>query len=161
MSAPCIDKSGVYFLFFLFAWGGGVESKLGPLGTSATTGLLYLPRVIVMMESLLEWILAGETEVLWENLPQRHFVHHNPTCSNPDRRGGKPATNCLSCCVAIKSGVSFASIPEFSTAIILKLLVTENLKIKRRICLLISWCLWNVLRKLIKLSRESMTWWHH
>jgi hypothetical protein len=37
--------------FFLFEhW--GVESILGPLGTAATPGLLYLPRVIVRMEKL-------------------------------------------------------------------------------------------------------------
>jgi hypothetical protein len=30
----------------------------------------------MMMENLVEWRLAGETEVLGESLPQRHFVHH-------------------------------------------------------------------------------------
>jgi phage-related protein len=54
----------------------------------------------VILEQLVEWRLAGETEVPGENLPQRHFVHHNPTWqdpgSNPGRRGGKPATNRLS-----------------------------------------------------------------
>jgi hypothetical protein len=37
---------------FVYSHSGGVE--LGPFGTSATTGLLYLPRVIVMMENLVE-----------------------------------------------------------------------------------------------------------
>jgi hypothetical protein len=45
--------------------------------------------------------LAGETEVLEENLPQRSFCpSQNPTWPdpglNPGRRGGKPATNRLS-----------------------------------------------------------------
>jgi hypothetical protein len=31
-----------------------VESIVGPLGTVATTGLLYLPRVIMRMEKLVE-----------------------------------------------------------------------------------------------------------
>jgi hypothetical protein len=50
------------------------------MGTAATTGLLYQIRVIMMMEKLVECRLAGETEVLEENLPQRQFVHHkSPT----------------------------------------------------------------------------------
>jgi hypothetical protein len=71
-----------------------VESILGPLGTAATTGLLYLPRVIVKMEKLVEWtVLAGETEVFGEILLRRHYVHHKSHLPNPGRRGGKPATN--------------------------------------------------------------------
>jgi hypothetical protein len=45
------------------------------IGTAATFGLLCQPRVIVKMivEKQMECRLAGETEVLGENLPQRHF----------------------------------------------------------------------------------------
>jgi hypothetical protein len=75
-----------------------VESILGPLGTAATPGLLYLPRVIVRMVKLVEWtVLAGETKVLRGNPPRRHFVHHKSHLPDPGaypaRRGGKPASN--------------------------------------------------------------------
>jgi hypothetical protein len=52
------------------------------IGTAATPGLLCQPRMIVKMilEKQLECRLAGETEVLGENLPQRHFCPtQNPT----------------------------------------------------------------------------------
>jgi hypothetical protein len=66
--------------------GGGVQ--LGPLGTAANNGLLCQPRVIMMMEKLVEW-LVGETEVLGENLPQCRFVHHKPHML-PGREPGPP-----------------------------------------------------------------------
>jgi hypothetical protein len=47
-----------------------VHSALRPL-----IGLLCQPRVIMMLEKLVEW-LAGEIEVLGENLPQCRFVHY-------------------------------------------------------------------------------------
>jgi hypothetical protein len=58
-----------------------------------------------MIDNLVEWRLAEETEVLGGNLPQRHFVHHKSHLttpgSNPGRRCGKPATNRLSYGAAI------------------------------------------------------------
>jgi hypothetical protein len=50
--------------------------------TAASPGLLCQPRVIVKMlvEKQMECRLAGETEVLRENLPQSHFCpSQNPT----------------------------------------------------------------------------------
>jgi hypothetical protein len=42
--------------------------------------------VIVIVEKLVEWRLAGETEVLGENLPQRHFVHHKSNMTRSSHR---------------------------------------------------------------------------
>jgi hypothetical protein len=56
----------------------------------------------MIVEKQMECRLAGETEVLGENLPQRHFCpSQNATCPDPGlnpgrRRGRKPATNRLS-----------------------------------------------------------------
>jgi hypothetical protein len=73
------------------------------IGTAAAPGLLCQPRVVVKMivEKQMECRLAGETEFLGENLPQRHFCpSQNPTWPdpglNPCRRRGNPATNRLS-----------------------------------------------------------------
>jgi hypothetical protein len=73
------------------------------IGTASAPGLLCQPPVIVkiIVEKQMECRLAGETEVLGENLPLPHFCSsQNPTWPdpglNPGRRGGKPATNRLS-----------------------------------------------------------------
>jgi hypothetical protein len=54
----------------------------------------------MIAESMMECRLAGETEVLGENLPSATFVHHKISRAHPGlkpgRRGGKPATNRLS-----------------------------------------------------------------
>jgi hypothetical protein len=57
-----------------------MESKLGPLGTSVTSGLLYLPWVIVRMENLVERRLAGEPKYSEKTCPSDTFFTTNPTC---------------------------------------------------------------------------------
>jgi hypothetical protein len=63
--------------------------------------------MMMIMEQLVEWGLAGETEVLGENLPQCHLSTTNPTWpdlwSNLGRRSAKPATNRLSYGTAFKT----------------------------------------------------------
>jgi hypothetical protein len=66
----------------------GVESNWVHSALRPLIGLLCQPHVIMMMEKLVEW-LAGETEVLGENLPQCRFVH-NKTHMLPGREAGPP-----------------------------------------------------------------------
>jgi hypothetical protein len=74
-----------------------VETKLGPLGTSATEWPI-VPAPGDYDDG--EFGGIGETEVLGENLPSATLSTTNPTWqdpgANPGRRGGKPATNRLS-----------------------------------------------------------------
>jgi hypothetical protein len=64
-------------LFFnWYSGGGGVESNWVHTVLRPPIGLLCQPRVIMMMEKLVEWWLVRKPEVLGENLAQCRFVHH-------------------------------------------------------------------------------------
>jgi hypothetical protein len=65
-----------FFLNFLIVIvTGGVQ--IGPLSTAATNRPMVPGWVVMMKEKLIE-SLAGETEVLGDNLLQCRFVHHKP-----------------------------------------------------------------------------------
>jgi hypothetical protein len=44
----------------------------------------------VIVDQLVEWRLPGGTEVLGENLPQRHFVHYKSHMTRPGLEPGPP-----------------------------------------------------------------------
>jgi hypothetical protein len=49
---------------------------------------------MVIVKKLVEWGLAGETEVLGENLPHHHFVHHKSHMTRLDKGGQGPISGC-------------------------------------------------------------------
>jgi hypothetical protein len=72
-------EAGDYYYYYYYYYYLVCEA----IGTAASPGLLCQPRVIVKMiveKQQMECRLAGKTEVLGENLPQRHFC---PSQKNP------------------------------------------------------------------------------
>jgi hypothetical protein len=74
----CSSRSKYIFFFYLIC---------EAIGTAATSGLLCQPRVTVKMivEKQMEFRLAEETELLGENLPQRHFCPSHKTPHDQNR----------------------------------------------------------------------------
>jgi hypothetical protein len=89
------------FIYFLNRYSGEWSPSWVHSARRPLNGLLYLLRMIRMMENLVEWRLAGETEVLGKKLasmplcpPQIPF--DQTRIWTRGHRRGKPATNRLS-----------------------------------------------------------------
>jgi hypothetical protein len=65
-----------------------VHLVLRPLLAYCTSPSWYM---MVIVEQLVELRLAGDTEVLGENVPQRHFAHHKSHITRRRLEAGPPA----------------------------------------------------------------------
>jgi hypothetical protein len=65
---------------------------MSPLGTAATTGLLYQPQMTADGDfgAIGGMKLGRRTELLAANLPQRHFVHHKSHMTRHALQPGPP-----------------------------------------------------------------------
>jgi hypothetical protein len=88
--------------------------------------------MMVIVEQLVEWRLAGETEVLGENLPSATLSTMNPTWSdlgsNLGCHSGKPVTNHLSYGMAKFCSDLTDPVPEVVFFCVLKIMEVYNVK---------------------------------
>jgi hypothetical protein len=109
--------------YIVVSWGG---VRLSPLGTSATNW----PTVPVLDDRWLVW--SSRWNENWQGKPKcsektclsATLFTSNPKspdlCSNPGRRGGKPATNLLSCgtahymvCAAVWASLNYSWVGQY------------------------------------------------
>jgi hypothetical protein len=93
-------RRAVFIFYFFFL--GGVRLTLSPLGTSATVGLLYQPRMIDDDYEAVGGMRIGRGNRSTRRKPAPvplfppQIPHDLTWDRTPGRRGGKPATNRLS-----------------------------------------------------------------